>query len=747
MPGASDGSDYGPSGGGYPQTQIYPPPYPPPPVPSGGNSGCPPVTGYGGASSNQPSYYPPPPVSGYNNYQSAPSSNIPPAVPPPPVPSYPPPPPPPLPQSSAAPSYGYSSGYSAPTSGPSNYPPRPPGIVTSSSSYYSLTSGSTGVGGYPSGPLSANASYPLPNGPLQSSATYHGGMAQTVSGAVPNVPGMMPKFPREGVNGFHGPLLRFGDMNFRNKTFSGSVLVISTSSYPSHPPTLNFVDQGAPQPPIEGEAIDQFLNNTFWRFPFRLQLTERERVVNYSINNGVQYSFTLPSATQPWRWMFFSCNGFSESIKDPQAELGGPNPLWDDFLAKHAQRPFHVMVGGGDQLYCDGVWKVPELAPFLNNKDKKKRKVIPFSPQMQHAVEQYYFERYVYVFLYESSFRHAVSSVPYAMMIDDHDIFDGFGSYPEYLQHSHVFRGIASIALRFYLLFQQHTTVTLAPHHQLFGSGGFSWLKHVGSTTALLGIDTRFERNLEQVVTPASYDLIFQNLQNHLSNECRHLVVILGVPIVYPRLTAAEGALSALANTAVGSILVKTGAVSGQLNEFGEPELLDDLNDHWTAKIHMDERATLVQRLQQFAQSRAIRVTFLSGDVHCCGAGKFYTKPKKDVTLPHNRDHRLMYQVISSAIMNAPPPLALLRTLHVTSSTNVFDKMTEERMVELFERDVDDTNLVNRKLMGRRNYCTANFDGGSGDLVFVINVETLDHRTTVPYPIHVPLLVSGSSFY
>ncbi|KAJ1968260.1 hypothetical protein IWQ62_001347 [Dispira parvispora] len=737
MPGASDGSGYGPSGGGYPQAQVYPPPYPPPPVPSGANNnGHPPVTGYGDAPSNQPPYYPPPPGPGYNNYPSAPSSNAPSAYPPPL---------PPKPQSSAASGYGYSSEYSAPPS--SNYPPRPPGIVTSSSSYNSLSSGSTGMGSYPNGPLSANPSYRPPSGPLQGSITYHGGMAQAMSGNVPNIPGMMPKFPREGVNGFHGPLLRFGDMNFRNKTFSGSVMVISTSGYDSQSPTLNFVDQGAPQPPIEGEAIDRYLNNTFWRFPFRLQLTEHERTVNYSINNGVQYSFTLPSATQPWRWMFYSCNGFSESIKDPQAEFGGPNPLWDDFLAKHARRPFHVMVGGGDQLYCDGVWKLPELAPFLKNKEKKKRKVLPLSPQMQHAVEQFYFEHYVYVFLYESSFRHAVSSVPYAMMIDDHDIFDGFGSYPEYLQNSHVFRGIGSIALRFYLLFQQHTTVTLANHHQLFGSGGFSWLKHLGSTTALLGMDTRFERTLEQVVTPASYDMIFQNLQNHLSNDCRHLVVVLGVPIVYPRLTAAEGALSALANTAVGSILVKSGAVSSQLNEFGEPELLDDLNDHWTAKIHMDERATLVQRLQQFAQSRSIRVTFLSGDVHCCGAGKFHTKPKKDVTLPHNRDHRLMYQVISSAIMNAPPPLALLRTLHVTSSTNVFDKVTEERMVELFERDVDDTNLVNRKLMGRRNYCTASFDNGTGDLVFNINVETVDHTSTVPYQINVPLLVSGSSFY
>jgi len=27
--------------------------------------------------------------------------------------------------------------------------------------------------------------------------------------------------------------------------------------------------------------------------------------------------------------------------------------LWTDLLAKHADMPFHALVGGGDQLYCD----------------------------------------------------------------------------------------------------------------------------------------------------------------------------------------------------------------------------------------------------------------------------------------------------------------------------------------------------------------------------------------------------------
>jgi hypothetical protein len=31
----------------------------------------------------------------------------------------------------------------------------------------------------------------------------------------------------------------------------------------------------------------------------------------------------------------------------------GYDPVWVDLLAKHAEKPFHLLIGGGDQLYCD----------------------------------------------------------------------------------------------------------------------------------------------------------------------------------------------------------------------------------------------------------------------------------------------------------------------------------------------------------------------------------------------------------
>lgn len=53
----------------------------------------------------------------------------------------------------------------------------------------------------------------------------------------------------------------------------------------------------------------------------------------------------------------FKCNGFSAGV-NPDTFRGpgfksGYDPMWVDLLQKHAQEPFHVLVGGGDQLYCD----------------------------------------------------------------------------------------------------------------------------------------------------------------------------------------------------------------------------------------------------------------------------------------------------------------------------------------------------------------------------------------------------------
>jgi hypothetical protein len=50
----------------------------------------------------------------------------------------------------------------------------------------------------------------------------------------------------------------------------------------------------------------------------------------------------------------------------------------------------------------------------------------------------------------------------------------------------------------------------------------------------------------------------------------------------------------------------------GLLNHLdGGVEILDDLDDHWTAKHHKDERYFLIDELQNLAAEKSVRITFL----------------------------------------------------------------------------------------------------------------------------------------
>lgn len=74
-----------------------------------------------------------------------------------------------------------------------------------------------------------------------------------------------------------------------------------------------------------------------------------------------------------------------------------------------------------------------------------------------------------------------------------------------------------------------------------------------------------------------------------------------------------------------------------------------------------------------------------------------------------------MYQLISSAVVNSPPPSYVLKLLHSSNkplyipanghrSTPSQPTDTKEDMMEIFQSDVTGQAREHRKLMGRRNY-------------------------------------------
>ncbi|KAG6896942.1 hypothetical protein C0992_005148 [Termitomyces sp. T32_za158] len=113
-----------------------------------------------------------------------------------------------------------------------------------------------------------------------------------------------------------------------------------------------------------------------------------------------------------------------------------------------------------------------------------------------------------------------------------------------------------------------------------------------------------------------------------------------------------ESALESKLNPLVAISRSGSLGLSGFVNKFNaEPELLDDLNDHWTARIHKKERNYLIERMQKFALSNRKRVTFLSGDVHCAAVGILKTlKQKGRQELAPQADYRYMVNVVTSKL-------------------------------------------------------------------------------------------------
>ena len=61
-----------------------------------------------------------------------------------------------------------------------------------------------------------------------------------------------------------------------------------------------------------------------------------------------------------------------------------------------------------------------------------------------------------------------------------------------------------------------------------------------------------------------------------------------------------------------------------------------------------------------------------SGDVHLAAIGQFFSNPKLKIS--KDKDHRYMANIISSAIVNTPPPEVMGDILNKRNKTHHFDE-------------------------------------------------------------------------
>jgi hypothetical protein len=279
-----------------------------------------------------------------------------------------------------------------------------------------------------------------------------------------------------------------------------------------------------------------------------------------------------------------------------------------------------------------------------------------------------------------------------------------------------VFTGLGAVAFKYYMLFQHQSVVAETEKSEpswVLGAHPGPYIKEqsrsvfmfLGRQVAFLGLDCRTERQRNEVITEDSYDVIFDRLEDEIiKGETKHLIVLLGVPIAYPRLNFLENILTSRLMDPIKA-LGRTGMLGNFVNKFdGGVEILDDLDDHWTAKHHKDERNMFIRELQHIASIKSVRVTILGGDVHLGAVGQFYTNKK--LNIPKDKDHRYMPNVVSSAIVNTPPPEMMADILNKRNKVHHLDPFTDEDMIPLFTHDTDMKKRNNTHLLPRRNWCS-----------------------------------------
>lgn len=563
-----------------------------------------------------------------------------------------------------------------------------------------------------------------------------------------------------------GPLINLKNMHYDSSpVWNGSVLIVTKPSQEKPQLLLRqrgpVQSQGQPQSgsqqTVDGLKLYEDPEKAFWRFKLDVPVETYEAIWEYEIpglynGTGEQvqapWEFVVPAEDQSMRIMFHSCNGFSVGT-DMDAWLG-PN-LWNDVLRVHGEKPFHVMVGGGDQIYNDGIRVDGPLKPWTAIGNPHKRRHHDFNNKMRADCDEYYYKNYVRWYNTEP-FRAANGRIPQVNIWDDHDIIDGFGSYTDHFMKCAVFRGIGGVAFKYYCLFQHHiappksTFTTDAPQtmHAVDGTAGAdprqlentyvlenqaeddSWIigkrpgpyveersrsvyMRFGKRIAFMGLDARTERTRHQVNYQDTYDLIFERLQSEIAaaeGDIKHLVVLLGVPIAYPRLAWLENIITSPIIAPIRLLNKRFGVAGGLFNEFdGQVDLLDDLDDHYTARQHKRERKMLIHRLQELARANSMRVTILGGDVHLAAVGRFYSNPK--LNLAGENDHRFIVNVVSSAITNKPPPKAVANLLARRNKIHHLDRTCDETLMPYFDKQPGGREkgaTWNRVTMPSRNY-------------------------------------------
>jgi hypothetical protein len=424
---------------------------------------------------------------------------------------------------------------------------------------------------------------------------------------------------------------------------------------------------------VPGGPLDEVGGASFFGYEFAVPIQADERSFEYGFaGEERRWRFTVPGREQPLRIGYNSCNGFS--VPGDMKRITDKNAVWRDLAATHERQPLHMLLLGGDQIYADQLWDaVPELRGF-NELPRARRVTMNAGPDLLAELERFYVETYRDR-LSPEPVAEALASIPSLMMWDDHDIFDGWGSYSPEEQASPVFQTVFTAARTCFTLFQLQGDPRASSRLALPGQRGFNALLRVGDI-GLLVLDLRSERSQTQILAADTWNIVLDALDR--TEGLRHLLVMSSIPVVHPDMSFIERGL---------------GFVPGMQG------IEDDLHDQWVSYNHRTERLRLVHRLLDFAEAKGTRVSIVSGDVHVAALGVVESVRRPVRWLYAN----VINQLTSSPIVH-PPPQRIVRYFleQLGREVNELDRDVHAQMLQFPGTDY--------RIIDARNWLSLEFD-------------------------------------
>lgn len=413
-----------------------------------------------------------------------------------------------------------------------------------------------------------------------------------------------------------------------------------------------------------------------------------ERIIGYRVVTDTESididEVAIPRRGSLPRVAFFSCNGAGEERKFH--ELDDPYRLWRDMAQLHRAgiefhagddpSGFHILLGGGDQLYADKVWEDVPLNEHRRKSKDERIAVVP-PPALEAELVRQYMD------LYCDRWSHAEvgymkARVPGLFTWDDHDIFDGWGSHDDELTECKLYETIFRAARRTYDVFQVGGDRTLV-HSR--GDHSLQAVRIVADDADLgiIMLDTRTDRRRRIMLAEAQWQDLNEWLTEFAGTadvaRARHLLIVSAVPVVYLQFY-----------------------LQGVTAPFG---LEDDRRDGWEHRDHRGERKRLLMKLLENAKRAGCQTTILSGDVHVAARGRVVSVARNH--LRSGQHESVIHQLTSSAIGHPEPNFWQWLGIQLTTSDDP-DQVADG------VRSETNSMLPGERFIRSRNFLTLGID-------------------------------------